>query len=242
MSKKDAKKLEHDKDYKVPDFGLDEDVVIALKNIADQEKLKKVKWVPKQDENGVWIVPEANDNDSYSYKSLLQTDSNVNVKHHHRHHHTQEETSDPICSSAGHPCDQNKRKSPHPIDYKVPNFGVDEDIVSTQSHIAEQEKKQGHKWTPKKDENGNYNMPAANGARTGLAQVSNDPICHSAGCPKTKWFGQDKDHQVVYYDDLVAKNGYDEDIIDSVGNEMMVSKAMGFPFKIPMYAQIDSEV
>jgi len=44
--------------------------------------------------------------------------------------------SDPINSSAGlnqylHP----KPRNSHPIDYPVPNFGVDEDIVATQSHI-----------------------------------------------------------------------------------------------------------
>lgn len=46
ISKKEAKKLEFEKDYPVPDFGLDEDVVITQRNIADQEKLKKHKWVP----------------------------------------------------------------------------------------------------------------------------------------------------------------------------------------------------
>merc|ERR1719223_1150947 len=155
MSKKEAKKLAHPVDYKVADFGLDEDVVITQKNIADQEKLKKHKWKPKQDENGAWVVPEAADNDSYSYSSLVQTDAEMGLekkhKKHHRHHHR--ETSDPICSSAGWPCNK-KAKSAHPVDYKVPNFGVDEDIIRTQKHMNDAEKKLGHKWKPVQDENG----------------------------------------------------------------------------------------
>jgi len=44
--------------------------------------------------------------------------------------------SDPICASAG--CKQYlhpKSATGHPMDYPVPNFGVDEDIAATQSHI-----------------------------------------------------------------------------------------------------------
>jgi hypothetical protein len=53
-------------DYFVPDFGLEDDVVVAQKNIADQEALHG-PWVPTQDENGVWIVPGPADNSSYTY-------------------------------------------------------------------------------------------------------------------------------------------------------------------------------
>ena len=40
-------------------------------------------------------------------------------------------SSDPICSSAGCP---TKKDKGHPKDYFVPNFGMDEDIASTQAH------------------------------------------------------------------------------------------------------------
>ena len=46
--------------------------------------------------------------------------------------------SDPACSSAG--CEQYLHPKPlnhHPMDYPVPNFGVDEDIIATQSHIKQ---------------------------------------------------------------------------------------------------------
>ena len=122
----------------------------------------------------------------------------------------------------------------------MPNFGVDEDIIRTQKHIADQEKKQGHTWTPKRDETGAWDVPEAYKSSTkSLAQVGSDPVCHSAGCPKSKWFGNAAD-KVVDYPDLVGKYGYDEDIIDSVGNEWMVSKAMGVPFNMPVYAQTES--
>lgn len=34
-------------------------------------------------------------------------------------------------------------KSPHPVDYSVPNFGVDRDVIETQKHITDQEAKHG---------------------------------------------------------------------------------------------------
>ena len=48
---------------------------------------------------------------------------------HHRHHHRHQAHSDPICSSAG--CTQYKhKKTPlgYPINYPVPNNGVDADV------------------------------------------------------------------------------------------------------------------
>lgn len=163
----------------------------------------------------------------------------MNLGHKHKHHHSQH--SDPICSSANWPCDQNKKKSAHPVDYKVPDFGVDADIIQTQKHIAEQEKKQNHKWVPKKDEEGNFIVPGAWSGHK-LAQISSDPVCHSAGCPKSKWFGKDnKNGEDISYPDLVKKYGYDEDIIDSVGNTMWAEKAMNMPFRMPLYTQLEEQ-
>jgi hypothetical protein len=48
----------------------------------------------------------------------------------------------------------------HPLDYFVPNFGVDEDVKMTQDNINEQEKKHG-KWQPKLDSNGVWIVPEA---------------------------------------------------------------------------------
>lgn len=52
-------------DFRVPDFGLDSDVIDSLSHAAEQEKVLNHKWTPKQDENGVWIVPKPIDNASY---------------------------------------------------------------------------------------------------------------------------------------------------------------------------------
>ena len=141
-------------DFRVPDFGLDDDVVVTQKNIAASSKKLKHEWKPEQDDNGVWIVPEPADNKSYTYNSLVQLNSGKHHKHSHNH------KSDPICDSANWPCG-SKRKSSHPVDYKVPNFGVDEDIINTQKHVADQEKRQKHKWTPTQDENGVWGVPEA---------------------------------------------------------------------------------
>jgi len=39
-------------------------------------------------------------------------------------------------------------KLDYPIDYKVPDFGMDHDIIHTQKHIKDQEDRLKHKWTP----------------------------------------------------------------------------------------------
>ena len=58
--------------------------------------------------------------------------------------------SDPICSSAG--CTQYKQPTPigHPIDYFVPNFGVDHNILDANEGLAWAEKDMGRKMEWKK--------------------------------------------------------------------------------------------
>ena len=118
--------------YFVPNFGLDHDILTAQKNIKDQEA-KHGKWTPKQDGNGVWGVPA--DNNDYRYK-LVQLDDQISLE------------SDPICSSAG--CDQykhKKKKLGYPIDYPVPNFGIDhDDVHATDSSLEWAQKNLNHQW------------------------------------------------------------------------------------------------
>jgi len=109
VPKKDQPKG-HPTDYKVANFGVDEDVKITLANVKNQEKLLKHTWTPVQDDNGVWVVPEPINNKAYSYGSLVQTDAEVKT------------ASDPMCSSAG--CTY-KNAAKHPMNYYVPNFGID---------------------------------------------------------------------------------------------------------------------
>jgi len=112
----------HPKDYFVPDFGLEEDVVDTLGHIKSEEKRLKHTWKPVQDENGVWIVPEPIDNNSYKYvKDSLNVQLDADVD------------SDPICSSAG--CVRSTAVK-HPMNYYVPNFGQDHVINQSDSSLA----------------------------------------------------------------------------------------------------------
>jgi len=55
--------------------------------------------------------------------------------------------SDPICSSAG--CTQYKQpegEPGHPMDYFVPDFGVDHDILASNVGLKVAEKTVGHNW------------------------------------------------------------------------------------------------
>ena len=137
----------HPKDYFVPDFGLDEDIVSTQANIASQEAIHG-PWVPKQDENGHWIVPQAAKANSYKYESEGKPVSNPTpapapaVDFIPELGFVQLE-SDPICSSAEPGCNQPVPKS-HPVDYFVPNFGVDHDIRDLQRHLAAAEKYYNH--------------------------------------------------------------------------------------------------
>ena len=121
------------KDYPVPNFGVDEDVKNTLAHVKMEEKRLKHEWTPKQDENGVWIVPEPINNKAYSYNSLVQT----------------EEQSDPMCSSAGCTYASRANKKTHPMNYFVPNFGQDHLINQSDSSTKWAEKYLNHTWIPK---------------------------------------------------------------------------------------------
>ena len=73
------------------------------------------------------------------------------VAAHHHHHHREAPISlislqsDPICGSGW--CEKTLPKDPkgHPVDYFVPNFGVDHDIKTNENSLAIAEKERGHK-------------------------------------------------------------------------------------------------
>lgn len=52
---------------KVPDFGVDEEILNAQEGEKWASNELNHKWTPTQDKNGFWNVPEAASNDSYSY-------------------------------------------------------------------------------------------------------------------------------------------------------------------------------
>jgi hypothetical protein len=121
-------------DYPVPNFGVDQDILDAQASIAGAED-KLGAWNPKQDENGYWLVPQPFDNKSYNYHNrdvYVQLDA--------------ETESDPICSSAGCTQYEHPKLETYPMDYPVPNFGVDHEILDSHSNTAIAEKQLGHKW------------------------------------------------------------------------------------------------
>jgi hypothetical protein len=137
VAKKD-RPAPHPVDYKVPNFGLDHEILTTQANIAVQEA-KHGSWTPVQDDEGFWIVPGAADNASYTYRgsSLVQTDAQ----------------SDPICPSSGCNYATAKGKATHPMNYFVPNFGVDHDIKDSLAHTMQSEDNLKHRWNvvPKED-------------------------------------------------------------------------------------------
>ena len=109
----------------MPNFGEDQNIIDAKKNINNAEKAIGHEFKAKLDGEG-----------SYS---LIQTDSDLNLE------------SDPICSSAG--CTQYKHVKKdlgYKINYPVPNFGGDHDIVDNHSSLDWAERSLNHIWQWKK--------------------------------------------------------------------------------------------
>lgn len=51
-------------------------------------------------------------------------------------------------------------KKSHPMNYFVPNFGEDHEIVNSKAHEAAAAATLGHQWTPSKDKDGNWELPS----------------------------------------------------------------------------------
>jgi hypothetical protein len=195
----------HPVDYKVPNFGQDSDIKVALANIADSERLLKHKWVPptaaqvKAGQHPVdYFVPNFGQDKDIKISLQNTADSERLLKH---------KWVPPTAAQV--------KAGKHPVDYFVPNFGVDSDIKITQKNIADEEKRQNHKWTPHQDENGAWIVPEPQTSKSfkSLVQteadlnIESDPVCSSAGCNykylkgKTAYpmdyfvpnFGRDKD-------------------------------------------------
>jgi hypothetical protein len=48
----------------------------------------------------------------------------------------------------------------HPINYFVPHFGEDHDVVATKKHESQAGETLGHTWTPTKDKDGEWELPS----------------------------------------------------------------------------------
>ena len=126
----------HPVDYFVPDFGMDHEIKASMEHEKQAAETLKHKWNPEVDPaDGRYVVPT----ETASFQ-LLQTDAKLR--------------REPLLTWAPTP------PASHPIDYFVPNFGVDHDILATQEHEAAASKELGHQWNPAIDPvDGRYVVP-----------------------------------------------------------------------------------
>jgi hypothetical protein len=142
-------------DYPVPSFGADPDVETTANSISIGEAMFNHKIIMATDESKAQWHNVAKDTE---YNFAPELDHDISVTHSNLANaqealgttmlQTQSSSqSDPICSSAG--CTQYKHPDPpagHPMDYPVPDFGVDHDIVSGFQSLAAAEKIRNHHW------------------------------------------------------------------------------------------------
>jgi len=150
-------------DYPVPNFGRDKDINDNFEDLKIAEGMighefqigtaaSKAKWknpakdvdynfAPQLDGDTIATLKNLKDSESnlgHKWTIALQLDSDVNINTHSH--------SDPICSSSG--CTQYKHKKKergYKIDYPVPNFGVDTDILDSHASLATSEGALSHK-------------------------------------------------------------------------------------------------
>jgi hypothetical protein len=118
----------HPKDYFVPNFGMEHDILATQAHLLGAEKSLKHTWtVPKDD------LPKLFPDAQFSY-GLAQ------------------KQSVPACTSVGcetetaAPTKLQADMDKHAKDYFVPNFGMDHDIVASESNLKNAEKSLKHKW------------------------------------------------------------------------------------------------
>jgi hypothetical protein len=110
----------------VPDFGQDRDIKDSLKNLDDAEA-KLGKWtLPPANQTIKYLGPSNNTLAAKKASPPKKSALGVSADLH----------DDPICSSAG--CTQylHPKIETYPMDYFVPDFGLDHEIKATHSHIA----------------------------------------------------------------------------------------------------------
>ena len=59
----------HPTDYFVPNLGIDHDIRDTVASISESEKTLGHSWTPIEDEDGMYVVPEAAGSGSYGYSA-----------------------------------------------------------------------------------------------------------------------------------------------------------------------------
>lgn len=130
-------KLGYDINYGVPHFGADIDINDSKASLALAEAqaghkwefgtaASKKKWHNVAKDTLYNFAPRYDGEIDASLKNLADAQKKLNHKWDIEDLQTEQQInteSDPICSSAG--CDHKAKKLGYPIDYGVPNFGVD---------------------------------------------------------------------------------------------------------------------
>ena len=154
-------------DYPVPSYGKDPDMVGTLNSLSISEKMNNHKLIMGTPESKAKWHNVAKDT-LYDYhpaldKDVITTNRNIDAAEDLLGKQMVQLADDPICSSAG--CTQYehpKKKKGYPMNYVVPNFGVDQEIKDHDANIAIVEKELGHVFTPKEAEDGpakDYKVP-----------------------------------------------------------------------------------
>jgi hypothetical protein len=82
--------------------------------------------------------------------------------------------------------EREKANKPFPMDYKVPDLGLDHDIIATAGSIKDAEKITGDQWKVKKDKDGKWVLAQRVKSTLGVKCSSDDGDMNASGwCAKT---------------------------------------------------------
>jgi len=188
------------RDYFVPHYGEDDDMITTKEHIAASEKehkheLKATFDKPKAHPMNYFVPNFGEDIDIRASKKNTMFAEKVMD-------HTLEASFDKPAAP--------KR------DYFVPHFGEEEEITDAKENIVNAEKSLKHEWEPKRDGDGSWNLPNELTAEYGnykkeqglaiktLVQTdsnintASDPICSSAGCTQFKHGGASLGYDINY--------------------------------------------
>jgi len=125
--------------------------------------------------------------------------------------------SDPIGDSTGTTQYLHPKKDNHPMDYPVPNFGPDHDIVSTQANAKAAEASTGNEWVIPADQkwedlprtDAEFKLMQKKSQK--MMQTKSDPIGDSTGT--TQYLHPKKDSHPMGYP--VPNFGVDHDVVST---------------------------
>merc|ERR1711981_781186 len=160
MGKHKKKERGYDINYPVPNFGVDRDIIDNHASLATAEgalshklvmgtEASKAKWHNVAKDTDYNFAPKLDADVRTTQKNLADSENNLGHKwviDDLQIDADVDANSDPICSSAG--CTQYKHKKKdrgYDINYPVPNFGVDRDILANHNSLDVAEGALGHK-------------------------------------------------------------------------------------------------